>query len=94
MGASGDFSSGPAGLLLQLESLSSSPFVSIQVTRAEPESFAKYKKLIPVIQSSKSIMAQATILFATDTVYTFCIDLVMRTINDAKIRFQTSGDKR
>jgi hypothetical protein len=79
-GASGDFSSGPAGLLLQSAPLSSSPSALIQVMSAERVSFDKYKKLIPVIQSSKSIMTQATILFATDTVYTFCKSLFMLAI--------------
>jgi hypothetical protein len=66
----------------------------MQVMRAEPVSFDKYKKLIPVIQSSKSIMAIATTLFATDTVYTFCIFLFMLVIDDAKIRFHSSEHKR
>src|SRR6185436_10179112 len=92
-GASGDFSSGPAGLLLQsLES--SSPSVSMQVTNAELVLFDRYKKLIPVIQTSRSIMAMATILFAADTVYCFCIVFFMIASNDAKIRYQSSDDKR
>jgi hypothetical protein len=54
--------------------------------RAALASFDIYKKFILVIQSSKNIMAVATILFATDTVYSFCIALFMIMNIDAKIR--------
>ena len=79
-------------LLQSLES--SSPSVLAHATNVELVLFDKYKKLIPVIQTSKSIMAMATIFFTADTVYVFCIVFFMIAGNDVKIRYQSLGDKR
>src|SRR6516225_2378915 len=94
MGASGDFSSGPAGLPVLQSLESSSPSVLAQATTVLPVLFDKYKKLIPVIQTSKSIMAMATTFLTADTVYVFCIVFFMIASNDVKIRFQSLDDKR
>jgi len=76
-GASGDFSSGPAGLLLQVVPLSSSSLVSVQVINEQGLLLVRYRKLIPVIHSNKSIIAAATIFFATETVRRIFIALLI-----------------